>query len=171
MTHADQLRDLADVVEAVEAGPAALLESDLRHDDQGDAVAELTVEVPLPLDGIGQDTPTDQQADVVDEDESNSISVTELTEVATGLGESITTRLEDAGYETIADIEAATPDELEGVPQLGPTTVEQVLDAAAEVREEAPPTEDPEPPRWTPDSNTGGVIVPTRRGQKKGETA
>ncbi|OYR86358.1 hypothetical protein DJ84_00250 [Halorubrum ezzemoulense] len=83
----------------------------------------------------------------------------------------MTARLEDAGYETIADIESATPDELEAVPQLGPTTVEQVLDATDEFSEEAPPTEDPEPPGWTPDSNTDGVIVPTRRGQKKGETA
>jgi len=170
VTHAEQLRDLADVVEAVEAGPADFLDADLRH-SEGEAVAEITVEVPLPLDGAVRDRPTDQNTEAIDEDDSDAIPVAELTEVADGLGDSITTRLEDAGYETIADLEDATPNDLESVPQLGPKTVEQVIDAIAELTDDAPPTEDPEPPEWTPDSDTRGVIVPSRKGQKEGEPA
>jgi len=164
VSHAEQLRDLADIVEVVEAGPADLLNADLRHDDQEEPVAELTVEVPLPLDGVAK--APDQDVETVDDGDTDEIPVGGLTEVSDGIGESIITRLEEAGHETIADLEDTTTVELEAIPQLGPKTVEQVTSAIAELREDAPPTEDPEPPAWTPDSNTGGTIVPTRRGQE-----
>ena len=165
MNAADQLRDLADVVETVQSGPAAVRDADLGERDDGQVVAQLDIEVPLPLGEHLPEQPTDDSAGETEE----SMPVAELADVASGLGETITSRLEEAGYETVADIEWATPEELEAVPQLGPTTVEQVFDAAAELREEAPPTEDPEPPAWTPDSNTSGIIVPTRRGQTGGQ--
>ena len=165
MRPADQLRDLADVVETVQSGPAAVRDADLGERDDGQVVAQLDIEVPLPLGEHLPEQPTDDSAGETEE----SMPVAELADVTSGLGETITSRLEEAGYETVADIEWATPEELEAVPQLGPTTVEQVFDAAAELREEAPPTEDPEPPAWTPDSNTSGVIVPTRRGQTGGQ--
>jgi len=41
---ADELRQLADVVEAVEAGPAELLDADLRH-SEGEAVAEIMAQL------------------------------------------------------------------------------------------------------------------------------
>ena len=161
MTRAQDFRDLADDVDRVEAGAGDLVDANLRHRDE-QPIAMITVEVPLPLDGAGRDAP----ADAGDEADADPIPVTELTEVADGLGETITSRLADAGYETVADVTEATPDELEAVPQLGPKTVGQVVDAAGELDVDTPPVEDPDPPAWTPDKQTGGEIVPTRQGQE-----
>ena len=165
MNAADQLRDLADVVETVQSGPAAVRDADLGERDDGQVVAQLDIEVPLPLGEHLPEQPTDDGAGETEE----SMSVAALADVASGLGETITSRLEEAGYETVADIEAATRSELEDVPRVGPKTVDELIAAVDELDEDAPPTEDPEPPAWTPDSNTSGIIVPTRRGQTGGQ--
>jgi len=164
MNAADQLRDLADVVETVQSGPAAVCDADLGERDDGQVVAQLDVEVPLPLGEHLPEQPTDDTGET-----EESMPVAELADVASGLGETITSRLEEAGYETVADIEAASRDELEDVPRVGPKTVDELIVAVDELNEDTPPTENPEPPAWTPDSNTGGIIVPTRSGQDGGQ--
>lgn len=166
MKPADQLRHLADVVETVQSGPAAVRDADLGERDDGQVVAELDIEVPLPLGEHLPEQPTDNAGET-----EEPIPVAELADVASGLGGSTITRLEEAGYETVADIEAARRSELEDIPRVGPKTVDHLRDAAAELAVDAPPTEDPDPPEWTPDNTTGGTIVPSRIGQKEGEKA
>lgn len=167
MNSAQQLRDLADVVETVQSGPARVRDADLDEREGGEVVAQLDIEVTLPLAEHVPEEPAETEADGSDE----PIPVTDLTDVASGLGESITARLEEAGFETVADVEAATQAELGAVPRLGPKTVDTLLDAVDELREAKPPTEDPDAPPWTPDNETEGTIVPTRTGQSRGDPA
>ncbi|MFB6237544.1 MAG: hypothetical protein ABEH81_04150 [Halopenitus sp.] len=64
------------------------------------------------------------------------------------------------GYLTRFDRAGATPE---------PRSLDEDLTPAVEVRDVAPPVEDPEPPDWTPDSKTFGEVVrPERWGQPNG---
>ncbi|QHS17965.1 helix-hairpin-helix domain-containing protein [haloarchaeon 3A1-DGR] len=174
--NADDVHQVGDVVEVLDELPVTV--TDTRIQSGPESIASVTFRLDEDSENERTESPTPR---TIDEDLEPAVTAREgdqkeeqvtpsqvfIRDVVSeheGVGTSVVDRLEEAGYETLADIQETTVEDLTDINYVGAKKASTILEITSDARPDGggiqtPPVEDPDPPHWTPDTPTNGEIV------------